>query len=30
MKYDFDLICIGLGPTGMAIYVMGTEMGLNK
>jgi pyruvate/2-oxoglutarate dehydrogenase complex dihydrolipoamide dehydrogenase (E3) component len=29
MKYDFDLICIGLGPAGMAVSVMGAEMGLN-
>ena len=28
MKYDFDLICIGLGPAGMAISIMGAEMGL--
>jgi pyruvate/2-oxoglutarate dehydrogenase complex dihydrolipoamide dehydrogenase (E3) component len=28
MKYDFDLICIGLGPAGMAVSVMGAEMGL--
>ncbi|MDA3799793.1 MAG: NAD(P)/FAD-dependent oxidoreductase [Kiritimatiellae bacterium] len=28
MKYDFDLICIGLGPAGMAVSVMGSEMGL--
>ena len=30
MKYDFDLICIGLGPAGMAISVMGAEMGLSE
>lgn len=29
MKYDFDLICIGLGPAGMAVSIMGSEMGLN-
>ena len=29
MKYDYDLICIGLGPAGMAVSVMGSEMGLN-
>jgi len=29
MKYDFDLICIGLGPAGMAVSAMGAEMGLN-
>ncbi|HER24421.1 MAG TPA: NAD(P)/FAD-dependent oxidoreductase [Candidatus Atribacteria bacterium] len=28
MKYDFDLICIGLGPAGMAVSVMAAEMGL--
>lgn len=28
MKYDFDLICIGLGPAGMAVSAMGTAMGL--
>ncbi|MDD3655411.1 MAG: NAD(P)/FAD-dependent oxidoreductase [Atribacterota bacterium] len=28
MKYDFDLICIGLGPAGMAVSAMGSEMGL--
>jgi len=28
MKYDFDLICIGLGPAGMAVSAMGAEMGL--
>ena len=28
MKFDFDLICIGLGPAGMAVSVMGAEMGL--
>ncbi len=28
MAYDFDLICIGLGPAGMAVSVMGAEMGL--
>ncbi len=29
MKYDFDLICIGLGPAGMAVSIMGAEMGLS-
>ena len=29
MKYEFDLICIGLGPAGMAVSIMGSEMGLN-
>ncbi len=28
MEYDFDLICIGLGPAGMAVSIMGAEMGL--
>jgi len=28
MKYDFDLICIGLGPAGMAVSAMGAEMGV--
>ncbi len=28
MKYEFDLITIGLGPAGMAVSVMGAEMGL--
>ncbi len=28
MDYDFDLICIGLGPAGMAVSAMGAEMGL--
>ncbi len=28
MKYDYDLITIGLGPAGMAVSVMGSEMGL--
>jgi len=28
MTFDFDLICIGLGPAGMAVSVMGAEMGL--
>jgi len=28
MKYDYDLICIGLGPAGMAVSVMAVEMGL--
>lgn len=28
MKYDYDLICIGLGPAGMAVSIMGAEMGL--
>ncbi len=28
MKYDYDIITIGLGPAGMAISIMGSEMGL--
>ena len=28
MKYDYDIICIGLGPAGMAVSIMGAEMGL--
>jgi len=28
MTYDYDLIVIGLGPAGMAVAVMGSEMGL--
>lgn len=28
MKYDYDLLCIGLGPAGMAVSIMGSEMGL--
>ena len=28
MKYDYDLISIGLGPAGMAVSIMGSEMGL--
>ena len=28
MKYDYDIICIGLGPAGMAVSIMGSEMGL--
>ncbi|MFC1501101.1 dihydrolipoyl dehydrogenase family protein [Elusimicrobiota bacterium] len=28
MKYNYDLICIGLGPAGLAVSVMGSEMGL--
>lgn len=29
MKYDYDIICIGLGPAGMAVSIMGSEMGLS-
>jgi len=29
MKYDYDLIVIGLGPAGMAVSIMGAEMGLS-
>ena len=28
MQYDYDMIVIGLGPAGMAVSVMGSEMGL--
>jgi pyruvate/2-oxoglutarate dehydrogenase complex dihydrolipoamide dehydrogenase (E3) component len=28
MKYDYDLITIGLGPAGMAVSIMGSQMGL--
>ena len=28
MKYDYDIVCIGLGPAGMAVSIMGSEMGL--
>lgn len=28
MKYDYDLIAIGLGPAGMAVSIMGSAMGL--
>ncbi len=28
MKYQYDMIVIGLGPAGMALSVMGAEMGL--
>jgi len=28
MRYDYDLAVIGLGPAGMAVSVMGSEMGL--
>ena len=28
MKYDFDVLVIGLGPAGMAVAVMASEMGL--
>lgn len=28
MKYDYDLICIGLGPAGMAVSVMAHALGL--
>ena len=28
MKYDYDLISIGAGPAGMAVSIMGAEMGL--
>ncbi|RJX30735.1 MAG: NAD(P)/FAD-dependent oxidoreductase [Oxalobacter sp.] len=28
MKYDYDIIVIGMGPAGMAVAAMGAEMGL--
>jgi len=28
MRFDYDLITIGLGPAGMAVSIMGSEMGL--
>lgn len=28
-KYDYDIVTIGLGPAGMAVSIMGSEMGLN-
>ena len=28
MKFEYDLITIGLGPVGMAVSIMGSEMGL--
>lgn len=28
MKYEYDLITIGLGPAGMAVSIMASEMGL--
>ncbi len=28
MKYDYDVLSIGLGPAGMAVSVMASEMGL--
>jgi pyruvate/2-oxoglutarate dehydrogenase complex dihydrolipoamide dehydrogenase (E3) component len=28
MKYDFDIITVGLGPAGMAVSAMASEMGL--
>lgn len=28
MKYEYDVIVIGLGPAGMAVSIMGAEMGL--
>jgi len=29
MKKDYDIAVIGLGPAGMAVSIMGSEMGLN-
>ena len=28
MKYDYDILTIGLGPAGMAVSIMGSSMGL--
>jgi pyruvate/2-oxoglutarate dehydrogenase complex dihydrolipoamide dehydrogenase (E3) component len=28
VKYEYDILCIGLGPAGMAVSIMGAEMGL--
>ncbi len=28
MKFEYDLITIGLGPADMAVSIMGSEMGL--
>jgi len=28
MEYDYDIITLGLGPAGMAVSIMGSEMGL--
>lgn len=28
MNYDYDVISIGLGPAGMAVSIMASEMGL--
>ncbi|MFO7949338.1 MAG: FAD-dependent oxidoreductase [Candidatus Fermentibacteraceae bacterium] len=28
MRYDYDVLTIGLGPAGMAVSAMGAEMGL--
>lgn len=28
MAYDYDILCIGLGPAGMAVSIMGSNMGL--
>lgn len=28
MKHDYDILCIGLGPAGMAVAAMGSSMGL--
>lgn len=29
MRYEYDILVIGLGPAGMAVSIMGSEMGLN-
>ena len=28
MRYDYDIVTLGLGPAGMAVSVMGSSMGL--
>jgi pyruvate/2-oxoglutarate dehydrogenase complex dihydrolipoamide dehydrogenase (E3) component len=28
MSYEYNVVCIGLGPTGMAVSAMTSEMGL--
>ena len=30
MKYEYDVLTIGLGPAGMAVAVMASQMGLKK
>ena len=28
MKYDYDVMVVGMGPAGMAVAAMASEMGL--